>query len=67
MSTTADRALGMLRTVRWYVHSVMGDNDYQRYCSHLRTHHPGTPVPTEKEFWREKHAEAERNPKTRCC
>lgn len=57
----------VLRQVRWYVHEVMGDNAYAKFVAHQRANHPGEPIPTEREFWREKHAEAERNPKTRCC
>ena len=55
------------RAVRWYVHSVMGDNAYAKFCAHMRTHHPGKPLPSEKQFWKDRHAEAERNPKSRCC
>lgn len=57
----------VVRAVRWYVHSLMGDNAYARYCVHHRAHHPGMPLPSEREFWRQKYAEAERNPQSRCC
>lgn len=67
MSTVLEGLRKAGRDVRWYVHSIMGDNAYQHYVSHLRVHHPDAPVPTERQFWIDKHAEAERNPKTRCC
>ena len=63
MTTMVDIA----RSVRWYVHSVMGDNAYEKYVRHQQLHHPDAPIPTEREFWRQKHEDAERNPKTRCC
>lgn len=61
------RVLGWLRGVRWYVGELMGDHDYARYVAHLRAHHPGAPIPTEREYWRRRHAEAEANPQSRCC
>ena len=62
------------RTVRrgldafvWYVKSVLGENDYQRYAEHLARHHPGTPVPTVKQYWRDRYDEESRHPQDRCC
>jgi uncharacterized short protein YbdD (DUF466 family) len=55
------------RGVRWYVTTLMGDRDYERYVAHLRREHPDASVPTEKEFWRERWAEQEANPGARCC
>lgn len=57
----------LVRAVRWYVHSLMGDNAYATYCAHQRLHHPEVPLPSEREFWRQKYAEADRNPQGRCC
>jgi uncharacterized short protein YbdD (DUF466 family) len=56
-----------LATVRRYVGDVMGDNHYQRYVAHHRRHHPGTPLMSEREYWRTRHAEADANPGARCC
>ncbi|GAB3623042.1 hypothetical protein GCM10027418_11240 [Mariniluteicoccus endophyticus] len=56
-----------LKKVRWYVHEVMGDNAYAKFVAHQRTHHPGAPIPTEREFWAAKHKDAELNPRSRCC
>lgn len=57
----------VLRRVRWWVGELMGDHDYARYVAHVRRHHPGTPVPTEREYWRDRHAAADTNPGSRCC
>ncbi|MFC4375475.1 YbdD/YjiX family protein [Nocardia halotolerans] len=51
---------------RWYS-AINGGQDYQRYVDHFRRMHPGRPVPSEREYWRARYADAERNPTTRCC
>jgi uncharacterized short protein YbdD (DUF466 family) len=51
---------------RWYS-AINGGQDYQRYVDHLRRTHPGAPVPSVRDYWRERYAEAERNPTNRCC
>ncbi|AKK10956.1 YbdD/YjiX family protein [Corynebacterium uterequi] len=56
-----------LKSVLWYVRELMGDHDYEKYCAHLREHHPGAPVPTEREYWRARYAEQDANPGARCC
>ncbi|MCV7209449.1 YbdD/YjiX family protein [Mycolicibacterium canariasense] len=53
--------------IRWYCSSLMGDNHYQRYLRHRRRTHPGEPVLTEREYWRQRHAAADANPAARCC
>ncbi|MEU4314833.1 YbdD/YjiX family protein [Nocardia sp. NPDC024068] len=55
------------RSVLWYVDSVLGGQDYRRYLAHMRRAHPGEPLATEREYWRERYADAERNPGARCC
>lgn len=55
------------RGVRWYVGGVMGDTDYARYVAHVRRHHPGAAVPSEREYWRARYAEQDANPGARCC
>ena len=55
------------RGIRWWVASVMGDNAYARYTDHLARTHPGEPVLTEREYWRQRYAEADANPAARCC
>jgi uncharacterized short protein YbdD (DUF466 family) len=53
---------------RWwdYLAQVMGEGEYPRYCEHLRARHPGAPVPTEREFYRQRLEEKYRRP-ARCC
>nr|WP_286303181.1 YbdD/YjiX family protein [Microbacterium suwonense] len=53
--------------VRWYVTTLMGDRDYEVYVAHQRAHHPDAPIPTERQFWRDRMAEQDRNPGARCC
>lgn len=62
-----ERVRAALRAMVWWLNSVVGGQDYQRYVAHLRRRHPDRPVPTEAEYWRERHADAERNPAGRCC
>lgn len=61
------RAAAIIRQIGWYLASLMGDNHYRRYVEHLARLHPGAPVPTEREYWRMRHAATETNPQSRCC
>ncbi|MDG4797562.1 YbdD/YjiX family protein [Micromonospora sp. WMMD1082] len=55
------------RFALWYVREVVGENDYERYVSHLRRHHPQTrPVPRAV-FERDKTQRLESRPNSRCC
>ncbi|MGV9612865.1 YbdD/YjiX family protein [Nocardia xishanensis] len=56
-----------MRAVVWWFDSILGGQDYQRYVAHLRRNHPDRPIPTERQYWRDRHAEAERSPTNRCC
>jgi len=56
-----------LEAFRWWFTSVMGDRDYRNYVDHLRRRHPDAPVPTERDFWRQRYADAAANPRARCC
>jgi uncharacterized short protein YbdD (DUF466 family) len=53
--------------IRWYVSSLMGDNHYRRYLAHRGRTHPGEPVLSEAQYWRERHRQADRTPGARCC
>lgn len=55
------------RAIRWYMSSLMGDSAYATYVAHQRRHHPDAPVPTEREFWRQRMDDQDRNPGARCC
>ncbi|MGW6336996.1 YbdD/YjiX family protein [Nocardia rhamnosiphila] len=56
-----------MRAVFRYLDSVVGGQDYQRYLAHMRRVHPDRPVASERDYWRERYADAERNPGARCC
>ncbi|WP_051027362.1 YbdD/YjiX family protein [Nocardia higoensis] len=66
-SSPAGRVRAAVRATLWWLDSVVGGQDYQRYVAHLRRRHPDRPVPTEREYWRDRHAHADSNPAGRCC
>ena len=53
--------------VRWYMTSLMGDSAYATYVAHQRRHHPDAPPVTERQFWRDRMDDQDRNPGARCC
>ena len=44
-----------------------GIPDYDVYVKHLREHHPDRPVPSYKEFFRERHVARYKGTGGRCC
>ena len=56
-----------MRRLGRFVSGVTGADSYERYVAHLQRVHPEDEVPSRARFWREKYAEQERNPGTRCC
>lgn len=62
-----DASVRVVRGIRWYVANLMGDSAYATYVAHQRRRHPDAPVPTEREFWRQRMADQDRNPGARCC
>ena len=61
---TVRQALGR---VGWYLREVSGESAYDRYVAHRKRQHPGEPVMSEREFWRWRMDERDRNPRARCC
>lgn len=55
------------RGIRWYVTTLMGDRAYDVYVRHFRAHHPQAQPLTERQFWRQRSDEQDRNPGARCC
>lgn len=55
------------RGIRWYVTTLMGDRAYDVYVAHLAAQHPDATPLTERQFWRQRTAEQDRNPGARCC
>jgi uncharacterized short protein YbdD (DUF466 family) len=52
------------RAISWYWGALMGDTHYQRYLEYRRRAHPGEPVLSERDYWRERY-QVESG--TRCC
>ena len=48
------RALRLYRGVWWYLREVSGETAYDRYVEHARRDHPGEPVMSYREFFRER-------------
>ncbi len=75
MDATVSRSLARLtagaaragRGIRWYVTTLMGDRAYDVYVAHHRAQHPDAPPLTERQFWRQRTDEQDRNPGARCC
>jgi uncharacterized short protein YbdD (DUF466 family) len=54
--------------IAWYVQDLMGDNSYRRYLEHHRANHGPEHQPmTERQFWRQRMDDQDRNPGARCC
>lgn len=53
--------------VRWYMSQLMGDSAYATYVAHQRRTHPDAEPLTERQFWRQKMDDQDRNPGARCC
>ena len=74
----ADAAAALLRTllsgagrvgrgIRWYVTTLMGDTAYATYVAHHHRQHPEEEPLTERQFWRQRMDDQDRNPGARCC
>ncbi|MBS0394638.1 MAG: YbdD/YjiX family protein [Proteobacteria bacterium] len=51
MSGAQDTGPGArLKAARRAFKQMFGIPDFERYCEHLREHHPERPLPTEREF-----------------
>ena len=61
------QALRVAGGLRWYMTSLMGDSAYATYVAHQRRHHPDAPPVTERQFWRDRMDDQDRNPGARCC
>jgi uncharacterized short protein YbdD (DUF466 family) len=54
----------ILRQIGWYWGTLMGDTHYAQYVEHRRRAHPGEPVLSERDYWRQRY---EADPGARCC
>lgn len=78
MTASRDAATGLMsailafigrvgRGIRWYMTNLMGDSAYATYVAHHGRSHPGEEPMTERQFWRQKMDDQDRNPGARCC
>ncbi len=56
-----------LRAALKYLHELTGEGAYAAYVAHAGRAHPGAAVLTEREFWRERYADEDAHPGSRCC
>jgi uncharacterized short protein YbdD (DUF466 family) len=56
-----------LRGVLWYLRELTDESAYERYVEHVRNHHPYRPVPSRREFERQRVDAKDANPGVRCC
>lgn len=56
-----------LRGVLWYLRELTDESAYERYVEHVRSHHSGRPVPSRREFERQRMDAKAANPEVRCC
>ena len=55
------------RGIRWYITTLMGDSAYATYVANQRRQHPDEEPLTERQFWRQRMDDQDRNPGARCC
>jgi uncharacterized short protein YbdD (DUF466 family) len=49
------------------VRRILGMPDYAAYCAHVRTAHPGAPLPSEREYFDAYLKQRYEGGPTRCC
>ena len=64
MRPEATALLGRCTSV---IRRVAGMPDYAAFLAHLRAHHPGSPEPTEREYFAQYVAARYGDAPTRCC
>lgn len=64
---TLDSVARVGRGIRWYMSNLMGDSAYATYAAHHGRHHLDEAPLTERQFWRQKMDDQDRNPGARCC
>ncbi|RAY13831.1 DUF466 domain-containing protein [Actinomadura craniellae] len=57
----------MLRGLWRWAREFAGERAYEVYLEHHHARHPGEPPLPEREFWRRRTDDRERNPRARCC
>lgn len=64
---TRERISEVLREVRRIARGILGSDAYDTYLTHHRVTGCAHAPLSEREFWRVKYAEEDRNPRGRCC
>ena len=67
LRTLLSAAVRAGRGIRWYITTLMGDSAYATYVAHHGRVHPGEEPLTERQFWRQRMDDQDRNPGARCC
>jgi uncharacterized short protein YbdD (DUF466 family) len=62
-----DRAVLLLRLLRQTARLMVGIPDYETYLAHRRSHHPGEPVMSYEEFFKERQASRYAGSRMRGC
>lgn len=56
-----------LRGLLWYLRELTDETAYERYVEHVLGEHPGRPIPSRREFERQRVAAKGASPAVRCC
>ncbi|WP_259179364.1 YbdD/YjiX family protein [Mycetocola sp. BIGb0189] len=67
LAARTSRALAPLARIYRFLGSMMGEDAYRVFVTHQRLNHPGRPVPSARDFWRDHYARQDTNPGARCC
>lgn len=58
---------GGMREVLRVMRTILGAPDYERYCEHMRRHHPNEMALDQREFTEQRLAARYERPGSRCC
>lgn len=61
------RAARVARQISWYWGTLLGDTHYRRYLEYRCRAHPGEPVLSERDYWRQRYDGYDDDPSARCC
>jgi len=61
------RPAQVLRSIRWYLRELTGENQYENYLRRHGAAHPQATPLSHREFERQRIDRADSHPGTRCC
>jgi uncharacterized short protein YbdD (DUF466 family) len=67
MTSVSERLRSVARGLRWYLREVTGESAYDAYVTRARRAHPDCPVPSRREFERDRQDQRDVRPGQRCC